>query len=454
MLRTKSFKYRQIMDQITIRWLGKVMFLSFVFLQLALFIRNTGNYQDLDEVEMDFRQFSEEQADRRGRGIPEERFGDRRIRSFPDETEGEKKLHFRHSGKLDNPRSRKSIEPTMAMPARELDDGRASDDGYATKPLCPLTPPNLLGRLEFHFNATPPTLQQVADNNPFIRKGGAYHPPDCVARYRIAFIVPHRSRELHLRALLWHLHPILQRQQLYYKIYVVHQAGNLAFNKAKLMNIGYLEAMKDDVYDCVVFHDVDLLPEDDRLLYSCIDTPKHLSVAIDKYGYRLPYISLFGGVTMLTKEQFHDVNGYSNMYWGWGGEDDDMFNRIFTRGYTIKRPPFHLARYKMTFHHRDKGNRLNLMRYEILSHSVKRMQEDGLNNVKYTITSTQENPVYTNVTADVGTAVVQCKPYLAEWTCSLVLWMCEYLTLSCGMLQYNSTDDGTLVMPLKTDFLR
>ena len=53
------------------------------------------------------------------------------------------------------------------------------------------------------------------------------------------------------------------------------------------MNIGYLEAMKDDVYDCVVFHDVDLLPEDDRLLYSCIDTPKHLSVAIDKYGYRL-----------------------------------------------------------------------------------------------------------------------------------------------------------------------
>ena len=86
------------MDQITIRWLGKVMFLSFVFLQLALFTRNTGNYQDLDEVEMDFRQFSEEQAGRRGRGIPEERFGDRRIRSFPDETEGDKKLHFRHSG--------------------------------------------------------------------------------------------------------------------------------------------------------------------------------------------------------------------------------------------------------------------------------------------------------------------------------------------------------------------
>ena len=52
------------------------------------------------------------------------------------------------------------------------------------------------------------------------------------------------------------------------------------------MNIGYLEAKKDDDYDCVVFHDVDLLPEDDRLLYTCRNTPKHLSVAIDKYGYR------------------------------------------------------------------------------------------------------------------------------------------------------------------------
>ena len=53
------------------------------------------------------------------------------------------------------------------------------------------------------------------------------------------------------------------------------------------MNIGFREALAEDAYDCVVFHDVDLLPEDDRLLYRCGETPKHLSVAIDKYGYRL-----------------------------------------------------------------------------------------------------------------------------------------------------------------------
>ena len=43
--------------------------------------------------------------------------------------------------------------------------------------------------------------------------------------------------------------------------------------------------------------------------------------------FRLPYIKIFGGVAAMTKEQFYAVNGYSNRYFGWGGEDDDMFNR-------------------------------------------------------------------------------------------------------------------------------
>jgi len=364
----------------------------------------------------------------------------------PDEGLNQVSKHGR--GVMENPVVPHSLvstesESTASKPKQRHATGSMAN---SSKPLCPRRPPNLLGRLEFNFNSTPPTLQQVAEANKVLSNGGSYEPPDCIARSRVAIIVPHRARELHLRALLWHIHPIFQRQQLQYKVYVVHQAGELAFNKAKLMNIGFLEAIKDADYDCVVFHDVDLLPEDDRLLYHCGETPTHFSVAIDKYGYRLPYASLFGGVTMVSLNQFKDVNGYSNMYWGWGGEDDDMFNRVFSRGYTIHRPPFHLARYKMTFHHRDKGNSMNLMRYEILSGSVNRIQEDGLNNVKYNIVDVSANPIYTNITADVGTAIVQCKSYLSDWTCSFVLWMCEYLVMSCGMLQYNSTDDGTLSM--------
>lgn len=39
---------------------------------------------------------------------------------------------------------------------------------------------------------------------------------------------------------------------------------------------------------------------------------------------RLRYKGYFGGVTAMTKDQFHQVNGFSNTYWGWGGEDDDL----------------------------------------------------------------------------------------------------------------------------------
>ena len=60
------------------------------------------------------------------------------------------------------------------------------------------------------------------------------------------------------------MHPILQRQQLGYQIFVVEQAGNDAFNRAALMNVGYAEASERAAFDCFVFHDVDLVPEVDR----------------------------------------------------------------------------------------------------------------------------------------------------------------------------------------------
>lgn len=51
------------------------------------------------------------------------------------------------------------------------------------------------------------------------------------------------------------------------------------------MNIGFIEALKVDAFDCFVFHDVDLLPENDKNLYGCGIVPKHLSVSMDKFKY-------------------------------------------------------------------------------------------------------------------------------------------------------------------------
>lgn len=35
-------------------------------------------------------------------------------------------------------------------------------------------------------------------------------------------------------------------------------------------------------------------------------------------SFRLMYNHLVGGVLALSKEQFIKVNGFSNLYWGWG----------------------------------------------------------------------------------------------------------------------------------------
>ncbi len=44
-------------------------------------------------------------------------------------------------------------------------------------------------------------------------------------RQNVAFIIPFRDREQHLRSLMLHLHPILRRQQLSYQIFVVEQVN-------------------------------------------------------------------------------------------------------------------------------------------------------------------------------------------------------------------------------------
>lgn len=117
------------------------------------------------------------------------------------------------------------------------------------------------------------------------------------------------------------------KQQIEYGIFLIEQVAEGLFNRAALMNVGYVESQKLGDWDCFIFHDIDLLPMDDRNLYNCPDQPRHMSVAVDTMGFKLPYSSIFGGVSAMTKLQFKKVNGFSNCFWGWGGEDDDMSNR-------------------------------------------------------------------------------------------------------------------------------
>nr|XP_020653057.1 beta-1,4-galactosyltransferase 3 [Pogona vitticeps] len=270
-------------------------------------------------------------------------------------------------------------------------------------PYCPERSPYLIGPLTVSFSQVP-TLEQIREKNPAVTPGGRYQPPNCEPRSRTAIIIPHRNRETHLRYLLYYLHPFLQRQQLQYGIYVVHQAGNATFNRAKLLNVGVKEALKDEEWSCLFVHDVDLIPENDHNLYVCDPwSPKHVSIAMNKFGYNLPYAQYFGGVSALTPEQYLKINGFPNEYWGWGGEDDDIATRIRLAGLKISRPPVSVGHYKMVKHKGDKGNEENPHRFDLLIRTHRAWTQDGMNSLAYTLLSKELLPLYTNITADIGT---------------------------------------------------
>uniref|UniRef100_A0A668AYM2 Beta-1,4-galactosyltransferase n=1 Tax=Myripristis murdjan TaxID=586833 RepID=A0A668AYM2_9TELE len=266
---------------------------------------------------------------------------------------------------------------------------------------CPETSPLLVGPLRVEFN-TPVNLEQCHKENPNVQPGGRFRPPDCIALQKVAIIIPFRHREEHLKYWLYYLHPILQRQQLDYGVYVINQHGEDIFNRAKLLNVGYAEALKEYDYECFVFSDVDLIPMDDRNTYKCFSQPRHLSVSMDKFGFRLPYNQYFGGVSSMSKEQYLKINGFPNNYWGWGGEDDDIYNRLTSKGMTISRPSGVVGKCRMIRHDRDKQNEPNPQRFDRIAHTRETMHKDGINSLSYTVMEVDKQPLYTKITVDVG----------------------------------------------------
>ncbi|XP_034399565.1 beta-1,4-galactosyltransferase 1 [Cyclopterus lumpus] len=295
-------------------------------------------------------------------------------------------------------------EPTVVLVKKELvpqEEHRDQRRPPEELEKCPETSPLLVGPLRVEFNS-PVDLDQIKKQNPDIQLGGRYRPRDCVALTKVAIIIPFRRRDEHLKFWLSYLHPILQRQQLDYGVYVINQDGEQVFNRAKLLNVGYREALKEYDYECFVFSDVDLVPMDDRNTYRCFSQPRHLSVSMDKFGFRLPYNQYFGGVSSMSKEQYLKINGFPNNYWGWGGEDDDIFNRLSSKGMSISRPSGDVGKCRMIHHDRDKQNDPNPQRFDRIAHTRETMHKDGINSLSYQVVKTEKLDLFTKITVDVG----------------------------------------------------
>lgn len=79
-----------------------------------------------------------------------------------------------------------------------------------------------VGPLRIEFQ-DPVSLEQIKSENPNVQHGGRFKPKDCLALQKVAIIIPFRNRDEHLKYWLYYLHPILQRQQLDYGVYVINQ---------------------------------------------------------------------------------------------------------------------------------------------------------------------------------------------------------------------------------------
>lgn len=145
--------------------------------------------------------------------------------------------------------------------------------------------------------------------------------------HKLGIIVPYRNRTTHLSIFKKSIKEYFDNIDIPYELIIVEQDDVKLFNRGKLLNIGFNYALK---YNCdyVVFHDIDMIPV--NVDYSYSDMPLHLStdfISRDIYDRKVLFDEYFGGVTMFPVEIFKQINGYSNKYWGWGFEDDDLLLR-------------------------------------------------------------------------------------------------------------------------------
>lgn len=224
-----------------------------------------------------------------------------------------------------------------------------------------------------------------------------FKPKNNDKRDKFVIIVPYRNREEHLAVFVPYMQNFLGTKYDY-EIIIIEQCDNKPFNRAKLMNIGFDVAKEK--YEFFCFHDVDLLPIN-QSKYNEVKCPTHLCAKIDYYDWKPLYEKAFGGVTMFPKKDFIKVNGFSNVFWGWGCEDDEMLERCIKEKCRVER---RWNEYKGIPHIKENKNAPEVQKnrkklYAARDNNNLDYRQDGLNSLKYKILSKTRyvSPNYTLV---------------------------------------------------------
>ena len=235
-------------------------------------------------------------------------------------------------------------------------------------------------------------------------------------RTKTLIIVPYRNRSEQLEEFAPTLTAFLSKQKnsVDFKIIIVEQSGTAKFNRGALINVGFIEgsyllqlyaANRYVNFDCLVVHDVDLLPIDDENSYDCRRSPTvhawQMSTAIDMHNWDLPGEAAVGGVGMVTREAANLANGWSNRYYGWGGEDNDFFGRLSIIDKRMRKRSKMQGRYRSLRqgHYRSPGEATNRLRIlSIFDHLYQ--AHEGLPTMQYRLVRRLQRQLYFIVTVE------------------------------------------------------
>ena len=217
-------------------------------------------------------------------------------------------------------------------------------------------------------------------------------------KHKLCLIVPFRDRTEELLEFVPHISKFLSKKQIMHSIFVVNQADSLRFNRASLINVGFLHARSargDPDCDYVGLHDVDLLPLNDDLSYEFpLTGPLH--VAAPGLHPKYDYATFVGAILLMTVTDFELIKGMSNKYWGWGWEDDELYHRLIDAGLRVQRPEGIVTAANDTFeHNRGRGSRARDTKWcdKQWDQTRRRDREGGFHTVDYGIESMEQMSV-------------------------------------------------------------
>ncbi|KAG7464994.1 hypothetical protein MATL_G00171490 [Megalops atlanticus] len=231
--------------------------------------------------------------------------------------------------------------------------------------------------------------------------------------HKMALLIPFRERFEELLVFVPYMHAYLNKKKIRHKIFVINQLDHYRFNRASLINVGFMESGNDTDY--IAMHDVDLLPQNEALDYGFPEQgPFH--IASPELHPLYHYKTYVGGILLLTKQHYQMCNGMSNRFWGWGREDDEFYRRLRTAGLQLFRPSGITTGYKTFRHIHDPAWRKRDQK-RIAAQKQEQFKVDpegGLTNLRYKVESRQELTI-SGAPCTVISVTLECDQSQTPW---------------------------------------